>query len=210
MRSGHGRESTPAPRWWPDRLVPGRYARRRLPPWLGPEAALPSPSAWGRAQRRLPCRKRRVEDRKRHLPRSRLGPRRLVAPPLPRGARLRQRSRREIAFHGDSAHLADPGEPHATLAAARGRGWAIRAERPLRGPAQFFHQLSRHTHRSPSTATAPISPILASPTPPSWPPAAGAGLSAPSGPCGGRRSSSTSSLDTPTGAVMGLGTNRHR
>ena len=53
----------------------------------------------------------------------------------------------EIAFHGDIAHLANPGEFQATLAAARRKNWVIYAKRPFRGPEQVFRYLSRYTHR---------------------------------------------------------------
>ena len=55
--------------------------------------------------------------------------------------------RGELAFHGTVAHLANPGEFHAALAAARGRGWVVYAKRPFRGPAQVFRYLARYTHR---------------------------------------------------------------
>ena len=53
----------------------------------------------------------------------------------------------ELAFHGKIAHLENPGEFHATLAAARGRDWVVYAKRPFRGPEQVFRYLSRYTHR---------------------------------------------------------------
>ena len=59
----------------------------------------------------------------------------------------RAHGRGEIAFHGDIAHLANPGEFQATLAAARGRDWVVYAKRPFRGPQQVFRYLSRYTHR---------------------------------------------------------------
>ena len=52
-----------------------------------------------------------------------------------------------IAFHGDIAHLADPGAFRATLAAARNRDWVVYAKKPFRGPEQVFRYLSRYTHR---------------------------------------------------------------
>ena len=60
-------------------------------------------------------------------------------------ARAHRRGRLE--FHGTVAHLANPGEFHATLAAARGRDWVVYAKRPFRGPAQVFRYLARYTHR---------------------------------------------------------------
>ena len=45
------------------------------------------------------------------------------------------------------AHLANPGEFHAALAAARGRDWVVYAKRPFRGPEQVFRYLARYTHR---------------------------------------------------------------
>ena len=53
----------------------------------------------------------------------------------------------EIAFHGDIAHLANPCEFQAALAAARGRDWVVYAKRPFHGPEQVFRYLSRYTHR---------------------------------------------------------------
>ena len=53
----------------------------------------------------------------------------------------------EIAFHGDIAHLANPGEFQAALAAARRKDWVVYAKRPFRGPEQVFRYLSRYTHR---------------------------------------------------------------
>ena len=60
-------------------------------------------------------------------------------------ARAHRRGRLE--FHGTVAHLANPGEFHAALAAARGRGWVVYAKRPFRGPGQVFRYLARYTHR---------------------------------------------------------------
>ncbi len=59
----------------------------------------------------------------------------------------RAHGRGELEFHGTVAHLANPGEFHATLAAARGRDWVVYAKRPFRGPAQVFRYLARYTHR---------------------------------------------------------------
>ena len=53
----------------------------------------------------------------------------------------------ELEFHGSVAHLANPGEFHAALAAARGRDWVVYAKRPFRGPEQVFRYLARYTHR---------------------------------------------------------------
>ena len=53
----------------------------------------------------------------------------------------------KIAFHGDIAHLANPGAFHDTLAAARSKDWVVYAKRPFRGPEQVFRYLSRYTHR---------------------------------------------------------------
>ena len=53
----------------------------------------------------------------------------------------------ELEFHGTVAHLANPGEFHASLAAARGRDWVVYAKRPFRGPEQVFRYLARYTHR---------------------------------------------------------------
>ena len=53
----------------------------------------------------------------------------------------------ELEFHGTVAHLANPGEFHAALAAARGRDWVVYAKRPFRGPEQVFRYLARYTHR---------------------------------------------------------------
>ena len=53
----------------------------------------------------------------------------------------------ELEFHGTVAHLANPGEFHATLAAARSRDWVVYAKRPFRGPEQVFRYLARYTHR---------------------------------------------------------------
>ena len=59
----------------------------------------------------------------------------------------RAHGRGELEFHGTVAHLANPGEFHATLAAARGRNWVVYAKRPFRGPVQVFRYLARYTHR---------------------------------------------------------------
>ena len=53
----------------------------------------------------------------------------------------------ELEFHGTVAHLANPGEFHAALAAARSRDWVVYAKRPFRGPEQVFRYLARYTHR---------------------------------------------------------------
>ena len=55
--------------------------------------------------------------------------------------------RDELEFHGTVAHLANPSEFHAALAAARGRDWVVYARRPFRGPEQVFRYLARYTHR---------------------------------------------------------------
>ena len=52
-----------------------------------------------------------------------------------------------MSSHGTVAHLANPGEFHATLAAARSRDWVVYAKRPFRGPEQVFRYLARYTHR---------------------------------------------------------------
>ena len=57
------------------------------------------------------------------------------------------RAHGELEFHATVAHLANPGEFHATLAAARGRNWVVYAKRPFRGPEQVFAYLARYTHR---------------------------------------------------------------
>lgn len=59
----------------------------------------------------------------------------------------RAHGRGELEFHGTVAHLANPGEFHATLAAARSRDWVVYAKRPFRGPEQVFAYLARYTHR---------------------------------------------------------------
>ena len=59
----------------------------------------------------------------------------------------RARARGELEFHGRIAHLANPAEFRAVLAAARARAWNIYAKRPFRGPEQVFRYLSRYTHR---------------------------------------------------------------
>ena len=59
----------------------------------------------------------------------------------------RAHGRGELEFHGTVAHLANPGEFHATLAADRGRDWVVYAKRPFRGPEQVFRYLARYTHR---------------------------------------------------------------
>ena len=59
----------------------------------------------------------------------------------------RAHGRGELEFHGTVAHLANPGEFHATLAAARSRDWVVYAKRPFRGPGQVFRYLARYTHR---------------------------------------------------------------
>ena len=59
----------------------------------------------------------------------------------------RAHGRGELEFHGTIAHLANPGEFHATLAAARGRDWVVYAKRPFKGPEQVFRYLARYTHR---------------------------------------------------------------
>ena len=56
-------------------------------------------------------------------------------------------ARGELEFHGGIAHLANPAEFRAVLAAARARSWKIYAKRPFRGPEQVFRYLSRYTHR---------------------------------------------------------------
>ena len=62
-------------------------------------------------------------------------------------ALARAHGRGELDFHGSVAHLANPGEFHATLAAARSRNWVVYAKRPFRGPEQVFRYLARYTHR---------------------------------------------------------------
>ena len=59
----------------------------------------------------------------------------------------RAHGRGQLEFHGTVAHLANPGEFHATLAAARSRDWVVYAKRPFRGPEQVFRYLARYTHR---------------------------------------------------------------
>ena len=59
----------------------------------------------------------------------------------------RAHGRGELEFHGTVAHLANPGEFHAVLAAARSRDWVVYAKRPFRGPEQVFRYLARYTHR---------------------------------------------------------------
>ncbi len=59
----------------------------------------------------------------------------------------RAHGRGDLEFHGTLAHLANPGEFHATLAAARARDWVVYAKRPFRGPEQVFRYLSHYTHR---------------------------------------------------------------
>ena len=59
----------------------------------------------------------------------------------------RAHGRGELGFHGTAAHLANPGEFHATLAAARSRDWVVYAKRPFKGPEQVFSYLARYTHR---------------------------------------------------------------
>ena len=59
----------------------------------------------------------------------------------------RAHGRGELEFHGTVEHLANPGEFHAVLAAARGRDWVVYAKRPFRGPVQVFRYLARYTHR---------------------------------------------------------------
>ncbi len=59
----------------------------------------------------------------------------------------RAQGRGKLEFHGTVAHLANPGEFHATLAAARSRDLVVYAKRPFRGPGQVFRYLSRYTHR---------------------------------------------------------------
>ena len=59
----------------------------------------------------------------------------------------RAHGRGELEFFGTVAHLANPGEFHAALAAARGRDWVVYAKRPFRGPEQVFRYLARYTHR---------------------------------------------------------------
>ena len=59
----------------------------------------------------------------------------------------RAHGRGELELHGTVAHLANPGEFHATLAADRGRDWVVYAKRPFRGPEQVFRYLARYTHR---------------------------------------------------------------
>ena len=132
------------------RSPPRRHAHRRhlRPPHLGSEAPLPSPSARGAAQRGLRRRERRVEDEQRHLARPRQGPRQLLPPPLPRGA-ARAHGRGKLELHGTVAHLANPGEFHATLAAARSRDWVVYAKRPFAGLAGVpiprpLHPQDRH------------------------------------------------------------------
>ena len=56
-------------------------------------------------------------------------------------------ARGELEFHDRIAHLANPAEFRAVLAAARARAWNIYAKRPFRGPEQVFRYLSRYTHR---------------------------------------------------------------
>ena len=59
----------------------------------------------------------------------------------------RAHGRGELEFHGSVAHLANPGEFHATLDAARSRDWVVYAKRPFKGPEQVFSYLARYTHR---------------------------------------------------------------
>ena len=59
----------------------------------------------------------------------------------------RAHARGKIEFHGGIAHLANPGEFHATLVAARGKNWIVYAKRPFRDAEQVFRYLSRYTHR---------------------------------------------------------------
>lgn len=59
----------------------------------------------------------------------------------------RAHGRGDLEFHGTVAHLANPGEFRAALAAARGRDWVVYAKRPFRGPEQVFRYLARYTHR---------------------------------------------------------------
>ena len=59
----------------------------------------------------------------------------------------RAHGRGELEFHGTVAHLANPGEFHAALAAARSRDWVVYAKRPSRGAEQVFRYLARYTHR---------------------------------------------------------------
>ena len=63
------------------------------------------------------------------------------------GPRVARHGRGQLEFHGTVAHLANPGEFHATLAAARSRDWVVYAKRPFRGPEQVFRYLARYTHR---------------------------------------------------------------
>ena len=59
----------------------------------------------------------------------------------------RAHGRGGLEFHGTVAHLANPGEFHAALAAARSRDWVVYAKRPFKGPKQVFSYLARYTHR---------------------------------------------------------------
>ena len=55
----------------------------------------------------------------------------------------RAHRRGRLEFHGTVAHLANPGEFHAALAAARGRDWVVYAKRPFRGSVMAVAVLSR-------------------------------------------------------------------
>ena len=59
----------------------------------------------------------------------------------------RAHGRGGLEFHGTVAHLANPGEFHDALAAARSRDWVVYAKRPFKGPKQVFSYLARYTHR---------------------------------------------------------------
>ena len=94
---------SPPPMGSPPRHGGVAHRRDRRPAYLGPEAAVLSPSACGRAQRRLRCRQWRMEDREQHLP----GPRQGSRQPFSVAASLRRSpapmARAKIAFHGDIA-----------------------------------------------------------------------------------------------------------
>ena len=124
-----------------------RIGGNRRPPYVGPEAPLPSPSACGGAERGLRRRERRVEDGERHLAGSGQGPRQLLPPPLSSKTSPAPMAAASWSSTAPSPISPIPASFHAVLAAARSRDWVVYAKRPFRGPEQVFRYLARYTHR---------------------------------------------------------------
>ncbi len=138
------------------------YRRHRRPAHLGPEAALPSPSACRCASRRLRARQRGVEDRERCLPGSRQGSRQPVPTPLPRrtrpGARARSSSTATSPISPTPAGSTPPSP-------AAGTGWSM--------PKSPSGDRSKCSDTCPDIHTGSPSPTAASPPSTARPPPSG-------------------------------------